>query len=102
MRRGEVWWYEPPNDKPRPYLILTRSSILHLLTRLLAVPATSRRRGIPTEVELDEADGMPRACVLSLDNLQPIDRAHCTRRITALGPERLSQVCRALHLSVDC
>jgi len=24
MRRGEVWWHEPPDDKRRPVLILTR------------------------------------------------------------------------------
>lgn len=25
MRRGEVWWYEHPDDKPRPALILSRN-----------------------------------------------------------------------------
>ncbi len=72
------------------------------LTRLLAVPTTSRRRGIPTEVELEQADGMPRACVLSLDNTRTILRTFCTRRITHLGPERLAEVCRALNIAVDC
>jgi len=51
---------------------------------------------------LDDADGMPQPCVLSLDNLQVIRRAFCTRRITMLGPERLDEVCRALHVAVDC
>lgn len=102
VRRGEIWWYEPPDDKARPYLILTRDDIISLLAEVLAVPATRRRRGIPTEVELDTTDGMPHACVLTLDNTQPIERSYCTRRIAMLGPERMDQVCRALHVAVDC
>lgn len=102
MTRGEVWWYEPPNDKPRPFLLLTRQSVLSMLDKPLAVPATSRRRGIPTEVDLDASDGMPRACVLSLDSTRPIERSYCTRRITTLGPDRMDEVCRALHIAVDC
>jgi len=102
VRRGEIWWYEPPDRKARPFLVLTRDSVLPALERLLAAPTTSRARGIPTEVELDDADGMPQPCVLSLDNLQVIRRAFCTRRITMLGPERLDEVCRALHVAVDC
>lgn len=31
--------------------------------RVLAVPATTTIRGIPTEVALDRADGMPNECV---------------------------------------
>ena len=102
MRRGGICWYEPPDDKARPFLLLTRDSVLPSLERLMAAPTTRRLRGIPTEVELDEADGMPQRCALSLDNVQLIHRTFCTHRITSLGPERLDQVCRALHIAVDC
>lgn len=97
-----MWWYEPPDEKARPYLVISRDSVLPALERPLAVPATGHRRGIPTEVELDETDGMPRSCVLSLDNTRTIQRSFCTRRITLLGPERLAQVCAALRVATDC
>lgn len=102
MNRGEVWWYEPPQHKARPFLILTRSELVERLHQVLAVPATRRARLIPTEVELDTEDGMPAACVLTLDNTQLIERAYCTRRITVLGPDRLDEVCRALRIAIDC
>lgn len=102
MRRGEVWWYEPPDQKARPYLILTRDVVVDRLERPLAVPTTTRPRGLPTEVELDRDDGMPTPCVLSLDNVRPIRKAYCTRRVTTLGPDRLDEVCRALRIAVDC
>jgi mRNA-degrading endonuclease toxin of MazEF toxin-antitoxin module len=28
MKRGEVWWHEPPDDKRRPVLILTRAEAI--------------------------------------------------------------------------
>lgn len=102
MRRGEIWWLEEPDDKPRPFLVLARDEIIDRVHDVLAVPVTTTRRGIPTEVDLDADDGMARSCVLSVDNLQPIPRAYCTRRITTLGPERLDEVCRALRIAIDC
>jgi mRNA interferase MazF len=102
VRRGDIWWYEPPDAKRRPFLVVSRDAVIPLLTRVLAVPATTTVRGIPTEVALDETDGMPAPCVLSLDNLQPIARAHCRSLITTLAPDRLGQVCAALQVAVDC
>jgi mRNA-degrading endonuclease toxin of MazEF toxin-antitoxin module len=32
VRRGEVWWHEPPGEKRRPVLILTRTEAKSLLT----------------------------------------------------------------------
>jgi mRNA interferase MazF len=102
VARGEVWWHEHPDEGRRPYLILQRDAAIPVLNQILAVPATRTRRGIPTEVDLDEADGMPQACVLTLDNVRQLRRSYLTGRITTLGPERMHQVCQALHAAVDC
>lgn len=97
-----MWWLELPSEKARPFLILTRDLMVERLDKVLAAPTTRRARGIPTEVALDDDDGMPSTCVVSLDNVQTIPRAYCTRRITTLGPERLDEVCRALRIAIDC
>lgn len=73
-----------------------------MLNQVLAVPATRTVRGIPTEVPLDEGDGMPQPCVLSLDNVSLIRPALCTDLVTTLSPERLQQVCEALHVATAC
>ena len=102
VARGEVWWHEHPDEARRPYLILQRDAVIPLLNHLIAVPSTRTRRGILTEVDLDQADGMPAPCVLTLDNLRLVRPAYLTSRITTLAPERMHQVCRALHAAVDC
>ena len=84
VARGEVWWYEDPRAGRRPFLVLTRDEAIPVMNQLIAVPATRTVRGIPTEIPLDESDGMPAACVLILDNVAVIRKALCTRLVTRL------------------
>lgn len=102
VARGEVWWHEHPDERRRPYLVLTRDAAIPLLNQVLAVPATRTRRGIPTEVDLDESDGMPQPCVLTLDNLRLVRPVYLTQRLAVLGPERMHRVCQALHAATGC
>jgi mRNA interferase MazF len=102
VTRGELWWVELPEQKRRPYLILSRDVALTVLNRVITVPLTTTIRGIPTEVPLDTDDGLPRPCVASLDNIENVPRWAFTERIGLLGEPRMRQVCAALKLAVDC
>ncbi len=101
-RRGDVWWMDVPDAGRRPALVLTRDAAIPLLNRILIVPATRRVRGIPTEVALSDADGMPASCVLSLDNLTVVPKRAMASYITRLNPERMAQVCAALQVTAAC
>jgi mRNA interferase MazF len=100
--RGEVWWGEVPNVKPRPYLVLTRSEAIPVLQRILVAPITRNTRGIPTEVPLGAPEGLPADCVASLDNVMTLAKALLVRRLGALGPERRDEPCEALRAATDC
>lgn len=102
MKRGEVWWYEHPNQKRRPVAILTRDAALGRLHSVLVAPATSMIRGIETEVELDERDGMRRPCTLNLDNTFLAPKEYLVTRITRLEPVRLTEACQALSRAAGC
>jgi mRNA interferase MazF len=101
-RRGEVRWVEVPGAGRRPALVLTRNAAIPLLNRLLVVPATRTVRRIPTEVLLDDRDGMPSSCALTLDNLTVVPRAALGSRITQLDEGRMAEVCAALQVAVAC
>jgi mRNA interferase MazF len=94
VNRGEVWWVEHPEAGRRPACILTRETAIPVLTSVLVAPATRTVRNIPTEVVLDEDDGMPQRCALSLDNVAPVPKALLTERITTLSAARLSAAWR--------
>lgn len=102
MRRGEIWWHEPPDAKRRPVLILTRDEAIGRLNTLVVAPATGTIRGIATEVQIGADDGMPRECAISLDNTTLVRKALLTQRITTLAADTLAAVCAALNLATSC
>ena len=102
MNRGEIWWMEHPQSGRRPACILTRQAAIAVLTGVLVAPATTRIRGIATEVRLGTDDGMPDECALSLDNIGVVPKAMLTDRIARLGPAKLAELCRALDVAIDC
>lgn len=102
VSRGQVWWYEHPEAGRRPFLVLTRTEVCGVLNQVIAVPATTVIRHIPTEVALDESHGMPRNCVLALDNVTSIRPALCTKQITTLDDALMDTVCSALGHAINC
>ena len=102
MRRGDVWWLEEPTSKRRPVVVLTRQVILDRLSHVTVAAVTTQVRNLPTEVALTIAHGMPRPCVVSLDNVHTIFRGYLTERITELDEVTMSQVCQALRVAVAC
>jgi len=103
MTRGDVRLFRFPSPhKQRPVLVLTRSSALRFLNRVTVAPITTTVRDIPTEVVLDERDGMRARCAVSLDNVMTVARQGLGRRLSGLGPERMAQVCRALEFALGC
>lgn len=98
--QGDIFWAEA-EDKRRPVLVVTRSEAVAVLDWLVVAPVTRTIRSIPTEIPLDEHDGLPEACAASFDLLQPIRRSFLTERVGSLGPRR-GEICRALAALADC
>ena len=100
--RGEVWWGEAPNEKGRPYLILTRDEAIPVLRTILVAPVTRIVRGIPTEVAVGAEEGLPAEGVAALDNILTFPKAMLVRRMGALAPGRRQEPCDALRAVTDC
>lgn len=100
--RGEIWWAEEPEIGRRPVLVISRDRAIDVLTWVLVAPVTRTVRDIPTEVKVDEEEGMPQTCAVTLDNIRPMRKALLTEWITTLGHNRMNEVCAALLTAVDC
>ena len=102
MRRGEIRWYRFASpDKKRPILVLTRDTALEFLGEVTVAPITSTVRDIPTEVVIDESDGMERRCAVNLDHVQTVPKARVGRVITTLDASTMRDVARALVFALD-
>src|SRR5215469_18817458 len=101
--RGDVRLYRfTPPDKQRPVVVLTRDSALTYLSTVTVAPITSTIRGVPSEVVLDEQDGMKRVCAINLHNAITLSQDRLGKRIAHLSSERMNQICAALRFSLGC
>jgi mRNA interferase MazF len=103
VARGDVRLYRfAPPDKERPVLVLTRDSVIRYLSTVTVAPITSTIRGVPSEVQLDEEDGMKKRCAVNLHNAVTVSQLRLGRRLSRLGARRMNEICTALLFSVGC
>jgi mRNA interferase MazF len=101
MRRGEVWWAELPAPAGRrPVVLLSRNEAYTVRELVTVGPVSSRARGIPTEVPLSPADGLPKSCVVDLDTVTTIPKRLLAERIAILDPPKVTAVDRALRFAL--
>lgn len=102
MIRGEIRWYTfKAPDKRRPVLLLTRDSAISFLHSVTVAPLTTTIRDIPSEVIVDESDGIPRACAINLDNLQTVPKRNVGALIAKLGIEKMREVDGAVAFALN-
>ncbi len=101
MQRGEVWWAQYPSmQAPHPVVLLSPSRMAQRRRRVTVVPVTSTSRNLPTEVALDQRDGLRRPCVAAAQDVVTIDQGVLLQPIATLSSERVAQIERALHFSL--
>ena len=101
MERGEVWWARlaAPVGR-RPVLLISRHRSYLVRTSVMVAVITTTIRDIQSEVRRREADGMPRDCVVSLDDILTIRTALLEQRITRLSLAKMRAVSEAIHFSL--
>jgi mRNA interferase MazF len=102
MDRSEVWWAELPSPMGRrPVLILTRSAAVGVRNQVVVAQITTTVHGLPCEVPLKPADGLPKACVVNCDVLLTVPKARLVARIAKLSKARMDEVHRALRFAME-
>ena len=103
IERGDVrLCHFPRPDKRRPVVVLTRPSAIGYLGRVTVAPITSTIRGVPSEVILDEGDGMKIPCAVNLHNVMTVAKEHIESRVAHLAEPKMREICAALNFSLAC
>jgi mRNA interferase MazF len=103
IARGEIRLCALPRpDKRRPVIVLTRDSVIPYLSAVTVAPITSTIRGVASEVQLSEADGLKGPCAVNLHNVVTVPKDWLGRRVATLSPERLEEICGALGFALGC
>ena len=101
--RGDVWWCELAEIGRRPVVVLSRDAVIPRHRRALIAPCTTTIRGLVSEVVLEPGDDpVPRRSAVNLDSVESVSLAVLVDRLGRLSDVRMSEVCRALAIAVDC
>ncbi|MGO8759099.1 MAG: type II toxin-antitoxin system PemK/MazF family toxin [Terracidiphilus sp.] len=101
--RGDVRLYRfAAPDKERPVVVLTRNSAIPYLATVTVAPITSTIRGVPSEVVLNDEDGMKAPCAVNLHNAVTIGKERLGKRVAQLQPARMNEICAALRFALGC
>lgn len=97
IERGEIRWcsFDKPN-KTRPVLVLTQTPVIRHLNEVNVAAITTAIRHAPSQVLLDESDGMPEPCAINLYQLHTIDKRRLGKLIVQIREETLEEVRAAL------
>ncbi len=103
IARGDVRLYSfSPPDKKRPVVVVTRDSAIAYLSTVTVAPITSTIRGVPSEVMLNEEDGMKAPCAVNLHNAVTVSQNLLGKRVAHLSSLRMNEICAALRFSLGC
>ena len=82
--------------------MLTRDSAIAYLSTVTIAPVTSTIRGVPSEVVLNEEDGMKSPCAVNLHSAVTVSQERVGKRVGQLSSARMGEVCAALRFSLGC
>jgi mRNA interferase MazF len=102
VSRGGVYWLELEVEGRRPVCVLTRNEAIGSLRNVVVALITTRRRNLQSEVAVGPDDGLPRECVISLDNVRTVPQGLLVEPITVLSAARFAEVCGALNSASGC
>ena len=103
ISRGDVRLCEfAPPDKRRPVVVLTRETAVAYLSTVTVAPVTSTIRGVPSEVRLNEEDGMKAPRAVNLHYTVTVPQQRLGRRVARLSSAKMIEICAALRFSLGC
>lgn len=70
------------------------------MSEVTIAPITSRIREIPTEVIIDQEDGMKTECAINLDHIQTVSKDNVGAYISKLSDAKLDKIKPALFFAL--
>jgi mRNA interferase MazF len=100
VNRGNIYDAELPVGGRRPAAIVTRDTLIPLLTAVTVAGITGTVRGLPTEVPVGPRHGLDRDSAINCNHLATLPKARLGRYRGRLGPGELARLDDALRIAL--
>jgi mRNA interferase MazF len=105
VKRGDLYRVRRPPGDPKParvFVVVSRQALVDsTFSTVVCAPVFSKRRGLPSEVAVGEAEGLKHDSAILCDALMSIDKARLTDFVGELSPAKIRDLDRALIVALS-
>ncbi|RKX74320.1 MAG: hypothetical protein DRP87_17085 [Spirochaetes bacterium] len=102
MNRGDVWLINLGGRVgTRPVVILTRQNVLEYLNKVTVAEITTKGKGYPTEVFINQKADLSKPSFVQADNLHTVLKNKLEKYIGRLDREIMHEVSRKVVLALE-
>ncbi|MGH7574469.1 MAG: type II toxin-antitoxin system PemK/MazF family toxin [Longimicrobiales bacterium] len=100
LRRGGIYLLDvPSSDTQRPVLVLSRASLIGLLSTVAVAPIIATQRGSPTEVDLGIDEGLEDTACVNLCNIFTVRKNQLRNLVGSVSAAKMREVGKALRIA---
>ena len=102
MNRGDIWIIDLGGRiGKRPVVVLTRQNVLDYLNKVTVAEVTSKGKGYPTEVFIEQKANLPKPSFVQTDSIHTVPKHRLERYLGTLDPETLKEISRRIVLALE-
>jgi mRNA interferase MazF len=102
MNRGDIWLIDLGGRVGRrPVLVLTRQNVLQYVNKVTVAEITTKGKGYPTEIDIDQKATLPRSSFVQADNLHSVPKQRLDKYVGTLDPETMRDVSKKVVLALE-
>ena len=102
MNRGDVWLINLGGRVgTRPVVVLTRQNVLEYLSKVTVAEITTRGKGYPTEVYIDQKANLPKPSFVQADKLHTVPKDVLEKYVGTLDSQTMQEVSQKVVLAPE-
>jgi len=102
MNRGDVWLIDLGGRiGTRPVVVLTRQNVLRFLNKVTVAEITTKGKGYPTEIFINQKPNLPKTSFVQVENLHTVIKKKLEKFLGTLDPETMLEVSQKVVLALE-
>lgn len=102
MNRGDVWIIKLGGKAgTRPVVVLTRQNIIEYLNKVVVAEITTKGKGYPTEVFINQKANLPKQSFVQADNIHTVPKKSLEKYVGTLDFDTMLEISKKVVLALE-
>ena len=102
MNRGDIWMINLGGKAgTRPVVVLTRQNVLEYVNKVIVAEITTRGKGYPTQVLINQKASLPKPSFVQADNIHTVPKSRLEKLIGTLDSEIMVGISKKVVLALE-